>query len=78
MNEVRSSNQPAEKSPPARPAAPRSSLWRRLWDALMTPCDRQVQREVDNLVTHRDGTFNDALEREIAERFYAGATKFRP
>jgi len=54
------------------------SLWRRLWDALMTPCDRQVQREVDSVVTHRDGTFNDALEREIAERFYAGATKFRP
>ena len=78
MNEVRSSNQPAEKSPSARPAARRPNLWRRLWDAMVTPCDQPIQRELDSLLSHRDGTFTDALEREIAERHYAGVTKLRP
>lgn len=63
---------------PAPVAAPaRRSLWRWLYDAVMLSRERQSQRDIDRLVSWRDGGFNDAFEREIAERFYSGGGSFR-
>lgn len=55
----------------------RKSLLRRLFEALMWSRERQSQRDIDRLVSWRDGGFNDAFEREIAERFYSGGGSFR-
>jgi hypothetical protein len=33
--------------------------------------ERQTQRDIDRLVSARDGGFTDSLEREIAERSYS-------
>ncbi len=64
---------------PAAPAAApaRRSPWRWLYDALMLSRERQTQRDIDRLVSWRDGGFNDAFEREIAERHYSDGWNFR-
>lgn len=63
----------------AAPAASktRRTPWRWLYDAVMLSRERQTMQEVDRLVGWRGGTFTDSLEREIAERFYAGDSNFR-
>ena len=61
--------------PAARPA--RRSPWRWLSDAIMLSRQRQTQREVDRLVSWRNGAFTGSLEREIAERFYDRGRNFR-
>ena len=67
---------------PAFSAAPtaavtRPSLLRRMFDALMLSRKRQTERELDRLVSWRDGNFTDSLEREIAERSYDDGWNFR-
>ena len=63
---------------PAAVAAPaRRRLWRRLYDAMMSSRERRTQRDVDRLVSWRDGGFNDSFEREIAERFYSDGWNLR-
>ena len=57
--------------------APRKSLLRRFFDSLMWSRERQSQRDIDRLVSWRDGGFNDAFEREIAEKFYSDGWGFR-
>ncbi|MDO9412815.1 MAG: hypothetical protein Q7T81_09615 [Pseudolabrys sp.] len=57
-------------------AAPRRSALRWLYDAVMLSRERQTQRDIDRLVSSRDGNFNDSLEREIAERSYSGGWGF--
>lgn len=56
---------------------PRKSLLRRLFVAMMGSRERQSQRDIDRLVSWRDGGFNDSFEREIAERFYSDGGNFR-
>ncbi|MDI1347058.1 MAG: hypothetical protein PSV22_23655 [Pseudolabrys sp.] len=56
---------------------PRQSLLRRLFGAMMGSRERQSQRDIDRLVSWRDGGFNDRFEQEIAERFYADGGTFR-
>ncbi|MDP1907224.1 MAG: hypothetical protein Q8K85_02910 [Hyphomicrobium sp.] len=55
----------------------RKSLLHRLFHAMMWSRERQSQRDVDRLVSWRDGGFNDSFEREIAERFYSDGWNFR-
>ena len=55
----------------------RRTPWRWLYDAVMLSRERQTKQEVDRLVGWRGGAFTDALEREIAERFYTGSSTFR-
>jgi len=63
---------------PAPVAMPsRQSLLRRLFGAMMGSRERQSQRDIDRLVSWRDGGFNDRFEQEIAERFYADGGTFR-
>lgn len=62
---------------PADPAPARKGLLRRLFDALMGARERQSQRDIDRMVSWRDGGFNDRFEQEIAERFYADGGIFR-
>ncbi len=72
--------QPAFHAPAAPAPATiktRRSPWRWLYDAVMMSRDRQTKHEVDRLVGWRGGTFTDALEREIAERFYSSDSNFR-
>lgn len=56
---------------------PRKNLLRRLLGAMMGSRERQSQRDIDRLVSWRDGGFNDTFEREIAERFYSDGGNFR-
>lgn len=58
-------------------AAPRRSVFRWLYDAVMLSRERQTQRDIDHLVSSRNGGFNDSLEREIAERSYSDGWNFR-
>ena len=62
---------PTALSPAAVAAPVRRSLWRWLYDAVMLSRERQAQRDVDRVVSWRDGSFNDRFEQEIAERFYS-------
>ena len=55
----------------------RKGLLRRLLDAMMLSRERQSQRDIDSLVSWRDGRFTDAFEREIAERSYSDGFNFR-
>jgi hypothetical protein len=64
-------------SPAPAAAAARKGLLRRLFGAMMGSRERQSQRDIDRLVSWRDGGFNDAFEREIAERFYSDGGSFR-
>ncbi|MDO8875987.1 MAG: hypothetical protein Q8M24_19065 [Pseudolabrys sp.] len=65
-------------STPARVSAPaRRTPWRWLYDAVMLARERQTQRDIDRVVSWRDGGFNDAFEREIAERHYSDGWNFR-
>lgn len=66
---------PAIAAPAA--ASTRRTLRRWLYDAVMLSRERQTKKEIDRLVGWRGGTFTDALEREIAERFYTGGANFR-
>ncbi len=68
-------HEPTVISPATAPA--RRSLWLRLYDSIMLSRERQTQRDIDRLVSWRDGGFNDAFEREIAERFYSDGWNFR-
>ena len=58
-------------SPATAATPPRQSLLRRLFGAMMMSRERQSQRDIDSLVSWRDGRFTDAFEREIAERSYS-------
>ncbi len=64
-------------SPSAAPAQPRPGLLRRLIGWMALSRERQAQRDIDRLVSWRDGGFNDSFEREIAERFYSGGWNSR-
>lgn len=64
-------------SPAPVAVPPRKSLLRRLFGAMMWSRERQSQRDIDRVVSWRDGGFNDSFEREIAERFYADGGTFR-
>jgi len=64
-------------SPAPAAMPPRKSLLRRLFGAMMGSRERQSQRDIDRLVSWRDGGFNDTFEREIAERFYSDGGTFR-
>ena len=60
-----------------QPHRPAGRLWRWLYDAVMLSRQRQTQREIDAVVSWRDGGFTDSLEREIAERSYSDGWNFR-
>jgi hypothetical protein len=59
--------------PTATAATPKARYnpLRWLYDAVMKSRERQTQRDVDRVVSWRDGGFNDRFEQEIAERFYS-------
>jgi hypothetical protein len=54
------------------PASPEAPRWRRLFDALLDSRQRQAQRDIDRVVSERQGLITDSLEREIGERMFSG------
>ena len=62
---------------PVTPAPARKGLLRRALDAMLGARERQSQRDIDSLVSWRDGRFTDSFEREIAERSYSDGFNFR-
>jgi hypothetical protein len=60
-------------SPTAIAVAAARRFFRALFDNAFLARQRQAQRDIDLIVSHRDGRFTDSLEREIAERSYSGA-----
>ena len=68
---------PLVSTPTQAPAPARRTPWRLLYDAMILSRERQTQRDIDRVVAWRDGGFNDAFEREIAERHYSDGWNFR-
>ena len=61
----------------SRAAASPPSLFSRFINWMVLSRERQSQRDLDRLVSWRDGNFSDSLEREIAERSYSDGWNFR-
>lgn len=61
----------------AQPVQPRRrGFWSAMLDAVTTAHQRQAQRDVERLVSWRNGIFNDNLEREIESRMFRGDWNF--
>jgi hypothetical protein len=54
---------------PPKVSAPRRSLWRRLFEAMVEARRAQAEREIAIYVERIGGKFTDSAEREIEHRF---------
>ncbi len=67
---TRAVRRPTPAMSPSSRALARTSLWRRLFNAVWYAQQRQALRHIDRIVAARYGTINDALEREIEKRIF--------